>query len=420
LGSGRAPKPKSYWSAQDAALSAAASPFKGGEDDADQAVAEALQRSVAMRLVSDVPVGAMLSGGVDSASVCASAKDAPLKTFTVGFASASHDESPAAAEMAAALGTEHTTLFVGAEELLAAVPQMAAIYDEPFADSSQLPTFLVSRALRDEVTVALSGDGGDELFGGYTRYAAGPRLWSALSSIPRGVRSAAARAVDAAGATRVASLVTTISRGDARDAAHVQTALGLLDAASEHEVFERLTRHWPNGGNVSAFQGHLENPTPDAPSGLDFARRMMLADTEAYLPDDILTKVDRASMAVSLEVRAPFLDPDLFALAWSLPTNVLIRGGAGKLPLRRRLAKIAPQGHTERRKEGFAVPLDSLLRGPLRDWAGDLLARPEACGTFYAPGKVRRAWEDHDAGRADCGHKIWPILMFEAWRETLA
>ncbi len=411
------PLPRPYWSARDTALTAATTPFTGSPEEANAHLLDLLESSIRLRMVADVPVGAMLSSGIDSSVICALAQHAtstPLRTFTVGTDDPAFDETSSAASIARALGTEHTTIHIGADEALHAVPDMAQTYDEPFADSSQILTTLLARALRREVTVALSGDGGDELFGGYVRYVSAPKLWGRLSALPLPVRQAVAGVVRGLGQERLAASFARLTGVRGEGAGRINKALGLLDSVGEADLYARLLDVWPSRmrgtGNVAPL------PHMDA---MSFARRMMLADTVGYLPSDVLVKVDRAAMATALETRVPFLSPDLFAFAWSLPDGFLIKGNKGKQPLRRVAERYIPPALLDRPKGGFAAPIGTWLRGPLRDWAEDLLCDEQVSGHGVLDATIiQKSWSRHIAGKSDESARLWPILMFEAWRRA--
>jgi asparagine synthase (glutamine-hydrolysing) len=422
---GREPDVRSYWDAADVARRSASTPFIGDDEAMTDRLQSLLEQSISRRMVADVPIGAMLSGGVDSAGIVAVAQSiasTPMKTFTVGFEDSAHDESAQAAAIAAALGTDHTTLHLGAADILKAVEAMATVYDEPFADSSQVPTYLICQSLRRDVTVALSGDAGDELFGGYNRHIAGEKIWRGLQRVPLQHRRLISGAVRLAGGEALITLGAGLAgvRGEA--AQRWQKASRLIDAGSENELYLRLISHWCRGTVVSTgrdWAPALLNPDYLAGDDNTLTRRMMLNDTLGYLPNDILTKVDRASMAVSLEARVPFLSPDLFEFAWSLPTGRLVQNGVGKMPLRRLANRYLPEGLMKRQKQGFSMPVGTWLRGPLKAWAADLLSpeRLRASGRYNFK-VVEKAWRDHQSG-IDNASGLWSILMFEAWRDTL-
>ena len=373
--------------------------------------------AVKRRMVADVPLGAFLSGGVDSSTVVAlmqAQSNRPVRTFTIGFHEQAYDEASHAAAVAKHLGTEHTELRVDPDAAREVIPQLPEMFDEPFADASQIPTFLVSRMTRQHVTVALSGDGGDELFAGYNRYFWATRVWRALRPLPQWLRRAAAcgvQAVSPAAWDAVLRLAPSAPRlaGD-----KMHKLAGLFDAESEDAVYRSLLSHWPQPEHMVAASREPRGLIWD--DGLrqrvpDFMARMQLLDTLNYLPDDILTKVDRATMAVSLEGRVPLIDHRLVAFAWSLPKHQKVRDGQGKWLLRRVLDRYVPRGLIDRPKMGFAVPIDDWLRGPLRDWAEALLARP---GPIEMT-PVKRAWAEHQSGRRNWQYHLWAVLMFQAW-----
>lgn len=378
-----------------------------------QAVDRVLRRAVERRMVSDVPLGAFLSGGVDSSLIVALMQQIskePVQTFCIGFEDRKSDESPYARAVAQHLGTRHVEHRLSPEESLAVVPLLPRLYDEPFADSSQIPTYLVSKLARTQVTVALSGDGGDEVFGGYNRYFHAPRLWSGLRLIPRFMRQLLALAARGLSAEFLARLIPRVSLAQHK----VTKFLALLAVNSPRELYEGLMAMWvsspvlglvPEGGILDGFSW-----------GNDFAADMMTLDTQTYLPDDILVKMDRASMAVSLECRAPFLDPEVAEVAWSLPMEWKVRSGVGKVVLRKLLAQYLPTDLIERPKIGFSLPLGEWLRGPLRGWAEDLLApdRIKREGLLDA-NLIRRRWQEHLSGQRNHAAALWCVLMFEAW-----
>jgi len=402
------------------------------EVEAVQLLEQRLAEAVRLQSLADVPLGAFLSGGVDSSAIVALMQQQatrPVKTFTVGFEEAGFDESPHARAVAQHLGTDHAELFVTAAEAQAVIAQLPDMYDEPFADSSQIPTHLVCRAARQHVTVALSGDAGDELFGGYNRYFWGPRIWKRLAWLPYPVRQALGAAISAvpvAGWDALSRPVNALLGGQgiarAGDKAH-KLAARLRGVRNLDDLYLSLVSEWQDPAQVVRGEnGMVQEP----PSLLDDSvpaqgmegspLRMMYRDSMTYLPDDILCKVDRAAMAVSLETRVPFLDHRVAELAWRLPLGSKIRGGQGKWALRQVLYRHVPRELIDRPKAGFGIPVGQWLRGPLRPWAESLLdeKRLQTEGYFY-PAPIRQKWVEHLAGQRDHTSSLWAVLMFQAW-----
>ena len=425
--------PVPYWSARDAAAAGLADPFSGSEAEATDRLDALLREAVGLRMVADVPLGAFLSGGVDSSAVVAlmQAQSArPVQTFSVGFRESGYDEAPFAREVANHLGTDHTELYVSPEDAQAVIPALPAMYDEPFADSSQIPTFLVSQLARRSVTVSLSGDGGDELFAGYNRYFAGRRLWDRMDRMPPALRRAAAGALTAVPSRTVDALARQIHPLLPRGLRHgglsgkVAKTADILRADCPDAMYGTLVSHWTDPAALVLGEHVGEPPTAltgeDRWAGpTDLTQRMMYMDQMSYLPDDILTKVDRASMAVGLEARVPLLDHRVVEFAWRLPLSLTLRDGQGKWLLRQVLYRYVPREMIERPKMGFGVPLDSWLRGPLRPWAEALLdenrLRDEG---FFDPAPIRARWAEHLSGRRDWQSHLWGVLMFQAWHEA--
>jgi asparagine synthase (glutamine-hydrolysing) len=422
------PEPREYWSSVDVAREGERSLLALSDTDAIAELERTLTRAVKGQMLSDVPLGAFLSGGIDSSlvvSLMQAVSSRPVRTFSIGFEEGLYDESAAARRVAAHLGTEHTELVVRDRDALAIVPNLAQIFDEPFGDSSQVPTFLVSQLARRQVTVALSGDGGDELFGGYTRYFLGSSAWARLQPVPRQLRRVAAAGVRAVptGAWDVAAqAVKPVMPSSFRvpmpgDKLH--KAADVLECRDAPELYRRLTRYWW-GKVVVAGAGDtatvLDRPWPEASS---YFHQMMMMDAITYLPDDILAKVDRAAMAVSLETRVPLLDPDVYALAWRLPFRMKVRDGRGKWILRQLLHRYVPAPLVERPKQGFAIPLGAWLRGELRDWAEPLLNESRLRSEGYLDASlVRQAWREHVSGKRNWQYELWNVLMFEAWLDA--
>ncbi|MHA1538645.1 MAG: asparagine synthase (glutamine-hydrolyzing) [Alphaproteobacteria bacterium] len=432
---GTIPSPQAYWSAGEAARRGAETPFQGGEEEAVEALDALLRDSIARRLEADVPVGVFLSGGIDSASVTGIAQavsSQPVKTFSIGFEDPRLDEAPQAAAVARHLGTEHTELYATEAEALATVPDLPVVYDEPFADVSQIPTLILSRLTRRHVTVGLSGDGGDELFCGYPRYRRVAREWRRIAGLPGAVRRGAgglSRAVPAGALDSGLGWMTAIAgprRRWGRPGSKLRRRLEGLAVGDAMSLYRRHLIRWQGaknlvpGGQTYETAYDREGPADALGTVLDQA---MYRDAIAYLPDDILVKVDRASMAASLEARAPLLDHRLVEFAWSLPASMKLRRDAphreqSKWILRQVLKRYVPEALTDRPKSGFDPPLGEWLRGSLRDWAEALLA-PERMARegFIDPAPVERCWREHTAGGRNRRHELWGVLSFQAWLE---
>lgn len=413
-----------YWSAREAVEAGAKAAFAGTFEEAADTCERLIRASLKGQMLADVPLGAFLSGGIDSSAIVALMQDMserPVKTFTIGFDDPEYDEAPEARAVAAHLKTDHTEFHLTAAGALATIPELPRVYSEPFADSSQIPALLVSRMARQHVTVALSGDGGDEVFSGYNRYTVAETLWPRVSGVPRMIRQATARTMTAlppASWDKLARAVPSRMRprtpGD-----KIHKFANVLGSASIHDVYRAFLAHWPDADRiVMGTSSKAQRADEPASDGLPAVRRMMTADACRYLPDDILVKVDRAAMSVALETRVPFLDHRLFEFAATLPLNILRRGGQAKWPLRRILDRYVPRDILERPKSGFAVPIDRWLRGPLRDWAEALLdeTRLRREG-FFRPEPIRRAWAQHLAGTRNLQHPLWVVLMFQQWHE---
>jgi asparagine synthase (glutamine-hydrolysing) len=405
---------------------------RAGRPDEREAVGELdglLRDAVRRRMVADVPVGAFLSGGVDSSLVVAlmQAEAArPVRTFTLGFTDRDFDEAPAAHAVAAHLGTDHTECYVSPADARDVIPRLSETYDEPFGDASQIPTALVASLARRHVTVVLSGDGGDEVFGGYVRHVWADRVWRAAARWPAGPRRTAGRLLAAARPSAVDRLYRLLERGvpsrwrQVHAGEKLAKLATMLQAGSDDQAYELLVSAWPEGGIAIGAEdgGAAAFGVGGLPAAATFVERMMLQDQMRYLPDDILVKVDRATMAVGLEARAPLLDHRLAEWVWRLPIDFRCRDGVGKWLLRQVLGDYVPAALIDRPKTGFGIPVGAWLRGPLRPWAESLLdeRRLEQEG-FLEPARIRPVWAEHLAGRRDHAVRLWVVLMFQAWLE---
>jgi asparagine synthase (glutamine-hydrolysing) len=421
------PRPRPYWSVRGIVEAGVRHPFGGNESEAISSLDTLLRDAVALRMEADVPLGAFLSGGIDSSTVVAlmQAQSArPVSTFSIGFHETGYNEAEHAKAVARHIGTEHTELYITPEEAMAVIPRLPELYDEPFADPSQIPTFLVSQMTRQHVTVSLSGDAGDELFGGYNRYSWGAYIWNNTGWIPRQARAAMACGIMKIPPRCWDSLFAIISpilprRFHAQlpgDKLH--KLAGILACPSPEGLYWGLVSHW---SPESVVIGASEPPTvlTDRAQWANvsgFAQRMMFFDLLSYLPDDILVKVDRASMGVSLEARVPLLDHRVVEFAWKLPLSMKIRDNQDKWILRQVLYKYVPKALIDRPKMGFGVPVDRWLRGPLRDWSEDLLNKTRLKREgFFTPESIHVKWREHLSERRNWAYHLWDVLMFQAW-----
>ncbi|MGC3895541.1 asparagine synthase (glutamine-hydrolyzing) [Pseudomonas urmiensis] len=401
---------KPYWSMNEVVEYGVRNKFEGTQAEAISALESTLEQSISNQMLADVPLGALLSGGVDSSIVVAimqKLSSKPIKTFTIGFSEKAYNEAEQAMAISKYLRTDHTELYVTANDALEIIPHLASIYCEPFADSSQIPTFIVSRLARRAVTVALSGDGGDEIFGGYNPYHFAPKIWKGLSAIPLPLRKLTAR---------IGSLPLLPEK--------LGKLIGVSDQPTRESFYLQLVSHWKYAGDV--VLGATEHlgilARPDAWPKVDgFVPWMMAMDAQSYMVDDVLVKVDRASMANSLETRIPILDHRVIELAWRLPMDMKVRAGKGKWILRETLYQHIPRELIERPKKGFSIPLGEWLRGPLREWAASLIddAILRQQGYFDAA-LIREVWQLHLSGKADRSRQLWSILMFQAWYQEQA
>lgn len=419
-----------YWRINDIISAGLAHPFGGNEHEAVDALEAQLKSSIKAQMLADVPLGAFLSGGIDSSTIVAlmqAQSSRPVRTFTIGFHEKGYNEAEHAKAVARHLGTDHTELYVRPEDALAVIPQLPGIYCEPFSDSSQIPTFLVSQMTRQHVTVALSGDAGDELFGGYNRYLLACSIWNKLRFLPTPLRHAAASALrsippaswDALLKMAGPLLPKRLRAVQAGDKAH--KLADVLPMENGQAVYQQLVSHWKDPAIIvigAREPATLLNTSSAWPPTDGLEHWMMAMDAQTYLPDDILVKVDRAAMANSLETRVPMLDHRVVELAWRMPLNLKIRNGQGKWLLRQVLYRHVPQSLIDRPKMGFGIPLDSWLRGPLRDWAEALLDenRLKQEGYFH-PAPIRKMWGEHLSGMRNWQYYLWDVLMFQAWLE---
>lgn len=414
-----------FWDARAVAQAGLGNPLRGDDNELVDRLETLLRDAVSRRMIADVPVGAFLSGGIDSSTVVAlmkAANSGTVRTYTIGFDLPGYDEATYSAAVARHLETDHTELTVTGSEALDVIPQLPNMYDEPFADSSQIPTYLVSKMTRRHVTVALSGDGGDELFGGYNRYQLASGIWRSMSLMPRPLRCAVAGMLTSVTPDRWSQALSILPESmrprQIGDKFHKFAAV--LCANGDTDLYRQLVTHWDPAKMVPGIaepRGILWDSRIDKefPGLLE---RMQFLDLVTYLPDDILTKVDRASMAVALEARVPLLDHRVVEFAWRIPRSTLMHDGVGKWPLREVLYRHVPRELVERPKSGFAIPLGEWLRGPLRDWAETLLSENRLRdGGLVSVADVRRTWAEHLSGRRNWQYPLWDVLMLEAWRE---
>lgn len=404
-GAGKVPRSRPYWAMIKVFERAQKSSFVGSDEEAISTLEQKISRSISGQMLADVPLGAFLSGGLDSSTIVALMQQqsmSPVRTFTIGFDEPGFNEAEHAKAVARHLGTEHTELYVGAADALDIVPKLPSIYCEPFADSSQIPTFLVSKMASQNVTVALSGDAGDELFGGYNLYQFAPPLWKKLSKLPLGLRKIA---------VRIFSGFPLPGK--------LNKLLEVFDAATQQEFYRALMSHWSTPESLvvdSVEPCTLFTASEPLQAATSFEEWMMAIDVQTYMVDDILVKVDRAAMANSLETRVPLLDHRLMEFAWELPLHMKIRNGTSKWILRQLLYQYVPKEMIERPKKGFSVPIGLWLRGPLRDWAETLLDPVLlARQGYFHPDAIRKLWQQHLAGNGDRSRQLWSILMFQAW-----
>lgn len=418
--------PKRYWSLADAIAEGKRNPFQGSPSQAVIQLEALLKDAVGKQMIADVPLGAFLSGGIDSSlivSIMQSQSSKPVRTFTIGFDDIKYNEADHAKLVADHLKTDHTALYISPKQALDTVPKLASIYSEPFADSSQIPTFLVSQLARQHVTVALTGDAGDELFCGYRTYPLADKLGEKVLSLPFWLRSAIGGILaDSSNSTNDSSFSFTDALSHYSFSKNLSSKLAkggvLINARSKDDFYKRLISKWDNPTQLVLGSSELSTiftTNCDLPE-IEFIEKMMAMDLLSYLPDNNLCKVDRASMAVSLETRVPLLDHRIVELACTLPLAYKLKDGTSKWPLREILHKYVPRQLIERPKMGFSVPLASWLRGPLKEWAEDLLNETRLSNEGFLNAKlVRQKWDEHLSGRKDWHYHLWNVLIFQSW-----
>lgn len=431
--------PVPYWSLDRITQQGMDDPFPGTTEEATEILERLLREAIQGQMIADVPLGAFLSGGIDSSTVVAlmqAHSTRQVKTFSIGFYEEKYNEAEYAKAVAKHLGTEHTELYVTEEEALSVIPQLSSLYDEPFADSSQIPTYLLSKLTRNHVTVSLSGDGGDELFCGYSRYISGYLLWNIAGRMPPFLRTICSRTLLALSESFLDAAFCWLSPvlkkyGDSGSKAgyNLYKIAEIIGGNDFIEFYQTTMSHWkapllilPKNQHILNEIEYLFNQKNDFYRRLlktPFLRQMMVLDILMYLPDDILVKVDRAAMAVSLETRMPLLDHRIVEFAGSLPLSLNYYNGVGKQLLRRILYRHVPRNFVERPKMGFGIPLGRWLRGQLREWAESLLteSRLKQEG-FFRPEPIRKRWQEHMSGKRNWQYELWDILMFQAWLET--
>jgi len=435
IATGHLPEPAAYWSLVNSISKARTHPFEGDFNAAREQVETALQTAVQRQMISDVPLGAFLSGGIDSATIVSlmqAQSSGKVRTFTIGSKDAAYDESAIARAVAGHLGTEHTEMIVTPEDVIDLVHKMPQVYSEPFADLSQLPTYLVSQLARAHVTVALSGDSGDEVFGGYNRYLAGARLWGLTRKVPGPLRRGASHLMQSVATRHWDSIFQLLGPAiptklrSRTPGASIHKFAQAMRPDNDLDYYLALVSRSQNPSEVLSAGGSVPAPLNlgalwDQGEDIDlsFVERMMMTDTLTYMSDDILTKVDRAAMAQSLETRVPFLDHELVELTWSLPINMKVKDGTGKHILREILARYVPPAMVNQPKSGFGIPIGPWLRDALRPWAEELLSQKalDADGIFDTKA-VRAIWHRHLSGQANAEALLWPILMFQAWHQA--
>lgn len=428
---GHYPEPIPYWSLKEVAETGFSNPYKGDEKDSTEKLDQLLKEVIKQQMIADVPLGAFLSGGIDSSTIVAlmqAQSNQAIKTFSIGFNEQAYNEAQYAKQVAQHLGTDHTELYVTPQEAMNVIPKLPFLYDEPFADSSQIPTHLVAMLARKHVTVSLSGDGGDEIFGGYNRYFWGTSIWNKVGWMPRMIRYTGAGALRAPSPLtwdklfKLMSPVLPRKFNQRLPGDKIHKLAEVLAVPNAEAMYLMLVSTWKQPAKIvlDSTEPLTALTDPQRWARIDeFTQRMMYLDSISYLPDDILVKVDRACMGVSLESRVPFLNHRVIEFAWQLPLSMKVKNGQGKYILRRVLHQYIPDELIERPKMGFGVPIDSWLRGPLKKWAEDLISFERLSKEgFISSNVVQEKWEQHLSGKRNWQHYLWNILMFQAWLET--
>lgn len=421
----RLPKPTQYWGLDNIVQKGLLTPFSGSKEEAVFELDRLIKQSISGQMIADVSLGAFLSGGVDSTTIVAlmqSQSIQPIQTFTAGFYERGYNEANYAKEVANYLGTNHTELYVTQSQMLDCVPKIPQLYDEPFADASQIPTYLISRLTRQHVTVSLSGDGGDELFGGYNRYISAVSIWNKCIKLPYAIRMLIAGILTTISPSAWDSIFYNLRSVLPRDWQYqtpgnkVYKLSSILTVKSAEKLYNNIVSNWKQTEHVLVNYQEKNEAFSNTLNIKELEHRMMYLDSISYLPDDILVKVDRASMGASLESRVPFLDHRIVEFAWTLPLTMKIHQGQGKWILRKVLNKYIPSNLVDRPKSGFDVPIDHWLRGPLKKWAEELI-NPSLLKEqgFFVPEIIQRKWLEHLSGKKNCSHQLWAILMFQAW-----
>lgn len=421
------PQPQPYWSMKEVAELGITQQFPGSEAEAIEQIESLLKDAVGLRMMADVPLGAFLSGGIDSSTVVAlmqSQSSQPIKTFTIGFNEKGYNEAEYAKAVAQHLGTNHTELYLSADNALAVIPKLPQLYDEPFSDVSQIPTFLVSQLAREHVTVSLSGDGGDELFAGYSRYFFANNLWNKIAWMPKPVRQAIAHALKGLSHPSFSHIGPTAigKKNYSSLARYIENGSKVMAMTEADTLYTHVISHWKQPTSIVRDSSEIFTSIRDRNQWAnipEFIQQMMYVDSVSYLPDDILVKLDRASMGVSLEGRIPFLDHRVVELAWQMPLSLKVRQNQSKWLLRKILYKYVPSALIDRPKMGFNVPIGNWLRGSLRDWSESLLDEKKLQQQGFLNFKpIHQKWQEHLRGESNWEYYLWDILMFQAWLET--